>query len=75
MEPDEVRDRIGDAFSNVLAGEGEMVTRWVALVEIIDSHGERAVYSMGAPDQRAWDSLGLLDYGIQLERAALLRDD
>jgi hypothetical protein len=74
MDADEVRDRVGDAFSEALSGAGEMVTRWVALVEILDSDGQRAVYALSPPDARAWDSLGLLTYGIHLEQAAIVHD-
>jgi hypothetical protein len=74
MEPDEVRARVGAAFSDVVSADGAMVTRWVAMVEIIDGEGERAVYALSPSDARAWDSLGLLTYGIHLEQAAIVRD-
>jgi hypothetical protein len=75
LTPEEIRDRVGDSFSQALSGEGEMVTRWVALVEVLDTDGQRAVYSLASSDAKAWDTLGLLTYGVQLEQAAAVRDD
>lgn len=50
-----------------------MVTRFVLLAEIVG--GDRAVWAFVAPDQRAWDTLGLLDYGRAIEHAAIATDD
>lgn len=46
-----------------------MVNRFVLLVETSDGE-DRWMSSFTAPDQKAWDSLGLLDFAITLERSA-----
>lgn len=60
-----------------LVGEldpGCMATRFVALVEIIDAEGERAVWCLTPPGARDWDTLGLLRYGQAIEEAAITAD-
>lgn len=71
---DNVRDAVGQAISQAVAGETEMVTRWVALAEVIGPDGERACYCLTPEDARAWDTLGLLTYAVQLEQAGIVTD-
>lgn len=68
-EYDEIRDSVGNALSQALVGQSEMVNRWVALVEVMDSDGERAVYVMAPEGAKSWDTLGLLMFGVQMEQA------
>lgn len=49
---------------------GSFVQKFVLIVETIDED-DRWLSAFTAPDQRAWDSLGLLEYGITMERNAL----
>jgi hypothetical protein len=69
-----IRDAVGGAISQAVAGEAEMVTRWVVLAEVLSSDGERACYCLTPEDARAWDTLGLLTYGVQIEQAGIIRD-
>lgn len=48
---------------------GAMVQRFVALVEVIDEDGDRAVWCLTPPGAKAWDSLGLLAYAQSIEFA------
>lgn len=75
MEFDEIRDAVGDALSQVLSGETEMVTRWVAVIETVDADGKRAAYALAPEGAKPWDSLGLLTFGVQLEQAATFDED
>lgn len=68
---EEIRGAVGHALSDAVRGEGEMVTNWVALIEVMDGNGKRACYTLAAPDAMSWDILGLLIYGTQIEKAAL----
>lgn len=74
-EFEEIRDSVGNALSQALAGESEMVTRWIAIVEVMDADGERAAYCMAPAGAKPWDSLGLLTFGVQVEQAAAIGDD
>lgn len=74
---DELGDRVHDDLATRLAafGDGYMVTKYLAMVEVIGADGERSVVNLSTRDMRAWDSLGLLEYGRQLEQAGLIDDD
>ena len=66
-------DHIQRAASEVYPGD--LVTRWVALVETMAPDGERALIVTAQPGSRAWDTLGLLQYAMQLEQAAAVNPD
>lgn len=59
---------VGDLVGQLYPGA--MVQRFVVIAEIIDADAERAVWCTTAPDQRAWDTLGLLDFARLIEHAA-----
>lgn len=46
---------------------GSMVQRFVLLVETV-AEDDRYISGFTAPGQKQWDSLGLLEYGLALER-------
>ena len=73
-DEDAVRYRLGEAISQALPDA--YVTRWVSLVEVIDPDGERALWCLTPDEMRAWDTLGLLTFAVQMEQAgAVDRDD
>lgn len=47
---------------------GDMVQRFVLLVETIDEN-DRWLSAFTAPGQKAWDTLGLLEYGRMMEHS------
>ena len=51
---------------------GGMVQKFVLLVETIDED-DRWISAFVAPNQKRWDTLGLLDYGLTIERQVLIR--
>lgn len=56
-----VQQAIADGLAQAVAGEGEMLVKWVAIVETMDSNGERGLWSMAAPDMKRWETLGFLE--------------
>ncbi len=74
-ELEQIRDRVGNALAQALSGESEMVTRWVALIEVMDADGERSAYVMAPDGAKSWDTLGLLSFATQMQQAALSGDD
>jgi hypothetical protein len=72
---DTIRDSVGNALSAALVGESEMVTRWTAIVEVMDADGERACYLMAPEGAKAWDTLGLLTFATQVEQARAVGGD
>lgn len=72
LDSEAVRTALANAVSTALPGE--MVTRWVAIVETIDDEGVRALWLQAAEHQKSWDTLGLLRYADHLEAASIIRD-
>lgn len=67
-----VRERMADAVAGALPGE--MVTRWLVVVEVLGAAGDRAVYSLSPQDMQTWDVLGLAQYALALEQAGMVVD-
>ena len=49
---------------------GSMVQRFVLMVETIDADN-RWISGFVAPDQKAWDTMGMLQYAMEIESAAV----
>lgn len=73
MEPG-IRDELQNAINTVMANRVEMTGHWVALVESYDEEGHRSVYISSDREAKAWDTMGLLEYGRDLERAEVIAD-
>jgi hypothetical protein len=59
--------RVGDALAAVLSSEGEMVTKWVTVCEVIDTDGTRALRVMADQNATDWDVYGLLNYAAAMQ--------
>jgi hypothetical protein len=78
LEDDAELRRLGtDAVSDLISkiDQGAMATRFALLIEVVDAEGERGLWAISPDGQKAWDTLGLLQYAIQLEQAASVRDE
>jgi hypothetical protein len=51
-----------------------VLVRFVVLAEIIGADSDRAVWMATGPDQRVWDTLGLLEYARAIQYAAVAND-
>lgn len=69
---EEVETALDDAISRALPGE--FVTRWVAVVEVIDGDGDRVLWTLADPALAPWDRLGLLHFAEAREVAAISDD-
>jgi hypothetical protein len=70
-----IERQVSDAINAAIAEhERGMVTRWISLIEIIDGDGDRALLTTGSEDLRAWDTLGILEFALALERASIVAD-
>lgn len=60
-----------DAVSNFIRGRSasssDMVQRFVLIVETIDAE-DRWISAFTAPGQKAWDTLGLLEFARNMEK-------
>lgn len=60
---DSASDRLHDAISTVIRDEARvMVTRWVALVEVIDEDGQPQMWSLTSPRLAMWDQIGMVEF-------------
>lgn len=75
MADRDIATQLGSAVASVLGEQGQMATRWVVLVEVIDAEGERGLWLESPDDMRAWDVLGLLGYAKALEEAKVRWDN
>jgi hypothetical protein len=68
-----IEDALNDAIADViLIHEQGFVTKWVCLIETVDSEGERGVWSCTSDSMAPWDILGLLQYATEKEKLNLV---
>jgi hypothetical protein len=53
--------------------EGALVTKFIVIAEAIDTNGERAVYISTDDKAMPQDTMGMLDYALERERAGVIR--
>ena len=71
-DPSAIRDELREAVVAVLGRHGEFATKLVLIVETVGgADSARGLWRMAAEGQKAWDTLGLLDYCVTEERAAI----
>lgn len=68
------RTQLNDAITSAIQSvEPSMVTKWVVLVETIDTDGDRGLWTVANEGATPWDSLGLLQHAVHLEQARTFR--
>jgi len=70
-----INDHITAVLKLIREGEGDdvslMTTKFVLVAEGMDENGERGIYTATHEGARAWDTIGLLQFGLMNEQAAL----
>lgn len=77
MNPEDIRvaaEAAVSAFFGSLDVPDLSTGKFALIMEAIDADGSRNLYMATSDGQRAWDTLGLLMYGIQVEQTAQLDD-
>jgi hypothetical protein len=69
QECPDTRLAVESAIANALAESDEMVTRWVALIESVDTDGKRGLFLLSNEDAKAWENIGMLGYALQCEQS------
>lgn len=64
-DPVQLSTEVGNRLCDVLAPEGELVTRWVAVAEVIDPNGDRCLRMFIPEGATAWDNLGMLTAALE----------
>lgn len=74
---DDDRRAAHDAVARLVVGidPGAMTTGFVLAAEVVDATGERALWLLDMPGQKAWDTLGYLAHADAVQRAAIARED
>lgn len=69
-------DGIADALAEVLAArETARLTRWLVVMEIIDESGNYGLWTIGGPDTKPWDMLGMLSYAETVQKADIVKPE
>lgn len=64
---DAVSGKVHSAIATAISEEkSAMVTKWVALVEVIDEDGGKAMWSLSSDDLAMWDRLGMVEFHSRL---------
>jgi hypothetical protein len=67
-------EQLGPAIDQVVGTD--MVVKWVAVVEVLTGdEGERGLWLLTPKGATAWDTLGMLGFAIEIERASIHRGD
>jgi hypothetical protein len=76
VDIDQLRRDVGGAIAEAVSRhEQSMVSRWVAVVETIEAaDGERGLWCFASGDAKRWDTLGLLTFALDIERAKTVAD-
>lgn len=67
-------DAVSDFVHSLPTTQGDMVQRFVLLIETIDED-DRWLSAFTAPGQKAWDTMGMLQYAMTMEQNVHLAVD
>ena len=67
---EDMQSKVADAIANAFSG-GHFVTKWVAVVEVLQEDGERALWTLANDSCESWDISGLLHHAVGMEQAQL----
>lgn len=65
---DRISEAVGAKVCDVLSAEGEMVTNFVAIVEVVDGEGRRWLRTLAPDTTTFWATMGMLSYALDCER-------
>lgn len=65
---EEIQRRLEAAIPEAFAVEGGFVNKWVVLAETIGPDGERGMWTRTSPDLKPWDTMGMLEFAMAIER-------
>lgn len=63
-------DRLTQAIQDS-ATDGELVIKWTAIVEILDSNGEKGIWTVNSEDSTLWDIMGMMEFAQQKMRTKI----
>jgi hypothetical protein len=66
----DVNEQAENVVVQMFADRGDMVVRFVLVADVIDATGQRAQVVATAPEAQVVDVLGLLHFGVEVQREA-----
>ena len=75
MSDADTRQAVSDAITQAIHGDGDMVTKWVAIIEGFNADGERYIWRMSDDESTPWDRIGLLQFALIRAQADITADD
>lgn len=69
-----VMSLMADGIARAVGHDGDIPTRWVAVVESLDPAGNRCVWRMASEGLASWEAAALHDYALTKLRAQLAKD-
>lgn len=71
-----ISEAVEDALNKVFGDQTEFVSKWVMLVEAVSiEDGKRGLFLLGNKDIKIYESIGMLEYGVTLEKQRLIETD
>jgi hypothetical protein len=66
---EQAQTQLQNAIADVLHAQGQMLIKWITLIEDVDADGQRGLWLVSNDGATAWDNLGMLTYATQQEQA------
>jgi hypothetical protein len=66
-----VRNAIQSAIDSALQAYGGFPLNWSVILEGVEKDGTKSVWLLANDAAKSWDTLGLLNYALALEQAAI----
>jgi hypothetical protein len=65
----DTQTQLEEAIGAAIQGDGDMVSKWISVIEGINPDGERYLWIMSDRDSSMpWDRIGMLDFALTQER-------
>jgi hypothetical protein len=75
LEDDAISADLHQAISDAVGRNGGgMVTKWVAMIEVIEPDGSTVLWTQVSDGVKSWDVEGMLSFGHTLQQAKTFRD-
>jgi hypothetical protein len=69
-------DTLQGALADVIhANDGAVLIKYVTVCEVMETTGERSMWVLATDGMKPWESIGMLEYAHDLERAETNRRD
>ena len=68
-----VMSLLADGIARAVGHDGDIPTRWVAVVESLDAGGNRCVWRIASEGLASWEAASLHDYALTKLRAQMAK--